>query len=136
MQQMVLIEILAVPAEQSRGRHNPRAVKRKMSSFPTKGRAAPGARQPLHYPDHIRIVVPEEPDPAQTAAPSSLSPLPPPAAGRHAFWGDHVRAWRDSGLRRAAYAEVHGLEPRTLNHWIARLRQMFRRRPAATPERL
>ena len=133
---MVLIEILAVPAERSRGRHNPRVVKRKMSSFPTKARAAPGARQPLHYPDHIRIVAPKEPDPAQTAAPSSPSPLRPPAAGRHAFWRDHVRAWRDSGLRRAAYAEVHGLEPRTLNHWIARLRQMFRRRPAATPERL
>jgi hypothetical protein len=136
MQQMELIDNLAVPADQSRGRHNPRAVKRKMSSFPTKGRAAPGARQPLHYPDHIRIVAPKEPDPAQTAAPSSPSPLRPPAAGRHAFWRDHVRAWRDSGLRRAAYAEVHGLEPRTLNHWIARLRQMFRQRPAATPERL
>ena len=136
MQQTVLIEILAVPAEQSRGRHNPRAVKRKMSSFPTKGRAAPGARQPLHYPDHIRIVAPKEPDPAQTAAPSSPPPLRPPAAGRHAFWRDHVRAWRDSGLRRAAYAEVHGLEPRTLNHWIARLRQIFRQRSAATPERV
>jgi len=136
MQQMVLIEILAVPAEQSRGRHNPRAVKRKMGSFPTKSRAARGARQPLHYPDHIRIVAPEEPDPAQTATPSSPSPLRPPATDRHAFWRDHVQAWRDSGLRRAAYAQAHGLEPRTLNHWIARLRQMFRRRPAATPERL
>ena len=136
MQQMVLVEILAVPAEQSRGRHNPRAVKRKMSSFPTKGRAAPGARQPLHYPDHIRIVAPEAPDPAQTAAASSPPTLRPPAASRHAFWRDHVRAWRDSGLRRAAYAQAHGLEPRTLNHWIARLRQMFRQRPAATPERL
>ncbi|MDO9714673.1 IS66 family insertion sequence element accessory protein TnpA [Paracraurococcus lichenis] len=135
MQQMVLVEILAVPAEQSRGRHNPRAVKRKMSSFPTKGRAAPGARQPLHYPDHIRIVAPEGPGPEQTATPSSPPPLRPPAADRHAFWRDHVRAWRDSGLRRAAYAKAHGLAPRTFNHWIARLRQMFRRRPAVTPDR-
>ena len=136
MHELILIEIIAVPAERSRGRHNPRVVKRKMSSFPTKGRAAPGARQPLHYPDHIRIVAPEEPDPAQTAAPSSPPPLRPPAAGRHAFWRDHVRAWRDSSLRRAAYAEVHGLEPRTFNQWIARLRQIFRQRSAAIPERV
>jgi hypothetical protein len=134
MVELIRLEIVAVPAEQSRGRHNPRAVKRKMSSFPTKGRAAPGAHPPLHYPDHIRIVAPEEPDPAQTAAPSNPPPLRPPSAGRHAFWRDHVRAWRDSGLRRAAYAQAHGLELRTLNHWIARLRQMFRKRPAATPE--
>lgn len=135
MQQMVLVEILAVPVEQSRGQHNPRAVKRKMSSFPTKGRAAPGEHKPLHYPDHIRIVAPEGPDPEQPATPLSPPPLRPPAADRHAFWRDHVRAWRDSGLRRAVYAQAHALALRTLNHWIARLRQMFRRRSADIPER-
>ena len=36
MRRLVLIEILAVPAEQSRGRHNPRVVKRKMSKFAKK----------------------------------------------------------------------------------------------------
>jgi hypothetical protein len=36
MHELILIEIIAVPAERSRGRHNPRVVKRKMSSFPTK----------------------------------------------------------------------------------------------------
>ena len=41
MGELILIEILAGPAEQSRGRHRPRAVKRKMSNFPTKARAAP-----------------------------------------------------------------------------------------------
>ena len=30
-----------MPAERSRGRHDPRVVKRKMSNFPTKARAAP-----------------------------------------------------------------------------------------------
>jgi hypothetical protein len=129
MQQVVLIEILAVPAEQSRGRHNPRAVKRKMSSFPTKARAVPGPRQALHYPDHIRIVAPAATDPVRTNAP----PHQPAASGRHAFWRNHVRAWRDSGLKRAAYAQAHGLEPRTFNHWIARLRQMFRQPCAAAP---
>jgi hypothetical protein len=34
MYELILIEIIAVPAERSRGRHNPRVVKRKMSSFP------------------------------------------------------------------------------------------------------
>ena len=135
MQRMVLIEILAVPAEQRRGRHNPRAVKRKMSSFPTTGRAAPGARQSLHYPDHIRIVAPEVPDPAQTAASSSSPSLQPSAAGRYAFWRDHVRTWRDSGLKRAAYAKAHDLALRAFNQWIARLRQMFRRRAGTIPKR-
>ena len=41
MVELILIEITALPAERSRGRHNPRVVKRKMSSFPTKSRAAP-----------------------------------------------------------------------------------------------
>jgi len=40
MTECVLIELIALPAEQSRGRHNPRVVKRKMSGFPTKARAA------------------------------------------------------------------------------------------------
>ena len=38
MTECVLIELIALPAEQSRGRHNPRVVKRKMSGFPTKAR--------------------------------------------------------------------------------------------------
>ena len=36
MEQAILLEILVRPADQSRGRHNPRAVKRKMSNFPLK----------------------------------------------------------------------------------------------------
>jgi len=39
MVELILIEILAVPADRSRGKHRPRVVKRKMSSFPTKSRA-------------------------------------------------------------------------------------------------
>jgi hypothetical protein len=41
MEQAILLEILVRPADQSRGRHNPRAVKRKMSNFPTRARAQP-----------------------------------------------------------------------------------------------
>ena len=37
MVELILIEIMAVPAERSRGKHRPRVVKRKMSSFPTIG---------------------------------------------------------------------------------------------------
>ena len=135
MQQLVLIEILAVPAEQRRGRHNPRVVKRKMSRFPTKARAAPSPRQVICYRDHIRIVAPA----ADAAA--SQDPRRPPSpkqaeqALRQAFWHDHVRAWRESGLKRAAYAERHGLELCTLNHWIARLRHTFYRHPKAASGR-
>jgi hypothetical protein len=53
----VLVEIVAAPAERGRGRHSPRAVKREMSNFPTKARAAPGPRRHFHYPDHIAIVL-------------------------------------------------------------------------------
>jgi hypothetical protein len=57
MEEMILIEILARPADRSRGRHNPRAVKRKMSHFPTKSRAQPilPPRQRLIYADYISI---------------------------------------------------------------------------------
>ena len=53
----MLVEIVAVPAERSRGRHNPRVVKRKMSNLPTEARAAPGPRRHFRYPDHIVIVL-------------------------------------------------------------------------------
>jgi hypothetical protein len=57
MEDAILVEILARPADRSRGRHNPRAVKRKMSHFPTKSRAQPilPPRQRLIYADHISI---------------------------------------------------------------------------------
>ena len=57
MEQAILLEILVRPADQSRGRHNPRAVKRKMSNFPTRARAQPilPPRQRLIYADYILI---------------------------------------------------------------------------------
>jgi hypothetical protein len=57
MEQAILVEIVVLPADRSRGRHNPRAVKRKMSNFPTRSRAKPilPPRQPLNYADHISI---------------------------------------------------------------------------------
>ncbi len=81
MQEPILVEIIALPAEQSRGRHNPRVVKRKMSNFPTKARAAPGPRQVICYRDHIRIVAPSpgvaaQPDPQPRPPPEP--PMPPP----------------------------------------------------------
>jgi hypothetical protein len=130
MHELVLLEILALPAERSRGRHNPRVVKRKMSNFPTKARAAPSARQVIRYRDHIRIVAPAT-DRATQPDPQPGPPPEPPS--RPASWRDHVRAWRESGLRRAAYAESHGLALRTLNQWIARLRHTFHRRRKAAP---
>jgi hypothetical protein len=55
MEEAILIEIALLPADRSR--HNPRAVKRKMSHFPTKSRAQPllPPKQRLIYAEHISI---------------------------------------------------------------------------------
>jgi hypothetical protein len=133
MHDLVLVEIIAVPAERSRGRHNPRVVKRKMSNFPTKARAAPTPSpcRRFQYSDHVRIVAPAvtETDPA-VAAPKHRRACQA-RADPHALWLKHVRAWRASGLSRTDYAQRHGLNLRSLHQWIARLRHIFRRRPRA-----
>jgi molybdopterin-biosynthesis enzyme MoeA-like protein len=99
MVDVVLSEILAVPAERSRGRHNPRAVKRKMSNFPTKSRAVPNPlpSQRIHYEEHIRIVAP--------VVPLDLAQI----------WQQQIQSWQASGLRRTEYCERHGLPPHTFN---------------------
>ena len=81
MRELILLEILAVPAERSRGRHNPRVVKRKMSSFPTKARAAPPSGRVSRYDDHVRVVAP--PDPPTGRAP--IPAAPPLRAASAAF---------------------------------------------------
>jgi hypothetical protein len=133
MHDLILLEILALPAERSRGRHNPRVVKRKMSGFPTKARAAPGPPpgRRFQYGDHIRIVAPvlAEADPTR-AAPKCRRACQP-RADRHAFWLEHVSSWRASGLSRADYAERHGLKLPALHQWIARLRHIFHKRGKA-----
>ena len=57
MEEIILSEIALKLADRSRGRHNPRVVKKKMSSFPTKSRAQPPpcSRQPLIYKNYILI---------------------------------------------------------------------------------
>ncbi len=133
MVELILVEIVAVPAERSRGRHHPRAVKRKMSGFPTKARAAPAPGRVCRYAEHIRVVAP---------AGAPAAPAPPPTAtarkrptkrrkvsaplGRPC-WLEHVRAWRASGLARMTYCERHGLNPRAFHQWVARSRQTFRK---------
>ena len=136
---LILVEIVALPAERSRGRHNPRVVKRKMSAFPTKARAAPPPKRVLRYEEHIRIVVPVG---------RSVCGLPPPTASfeekpkrqrkraststcRRPPWLEHVHFWRSSGLSRAAYCERHHLNPRAFHQWVARARQTLRRKPAS-----
>ena len=133
MHELVLIEILALPAERSRGRHNPRVAKRKMSGFPTKARAAPGPppSQRCDYRNHVRIVAPA----TAAAEPAMAAPKRPRPCevrtGRHAFWLEHVRSWRASGPWRAGYAERHGLKLPALHQWIARLRHIFHKRGKA-----
>ena len=58
MVELILIEIVAVPAARSRGRHHPRVVKRKMSGYRTKARAAPAPGRVFRYAEHIRVVAP------------------------------------------------------------------------------
>jgi hypothetical protein len=143
MRELILLEILAVPAERSRGRHNPRVVKRKMSSFPTKARAAPPSGRVFRYEDHIRVVAP--PDPPTERAPMPATPpeaRPKRRRPRKASaartddrpsWLEQVRSWRASGLSRAAFCERHGLNPRTFHHWVARSRQSFRKPSSRSP---
>jgi hypothetical protein len=59
MEEIILIEIALKPANRSRGRHNPRVVKKKMSSFPTKSCAQPPppSQQRLIYENHILIEI-------------------------------------------------------------------------------
>ena len=141
MMALLLLESIAVPAGQSRGRHHPRVVKRKMSNFPTKARAAPApsACARLLYARHIQIVAPavaKTPPPA--ARPSARArasakrapcgrPKAAPDACRESFWLHHVRAWRASNLTRTAYCEYQHLNPRNFNTWVARLRGRIRR---------
>ena len=134
MVELILIEIIAVPAERSRGKHRPRVVKRKMSSFPTKSRAAPVPRQVFHYGKQIRIVAPTglpEPSVAPPTTTSIETPrrrsrnMPAPA-NRCPAWLEHVRSWRRSGLSRAIYCDRHHLNPRAFHHWVARARPNFR----------
>jgi hypothetical protein len=139
MVELILIEITAVPAERSRGRHNPRVVKRKMSSFPTRSRAAPVPRQVFRYDEHIQIVAPADtpedsgPRPITTLAekPRRRPRNTPVPANRCPAWLEHVRSWRHSGLSRAAYCDRHGLHPQAFHHWVARARPNFR--PKARP---
>ena len=145
MRELILVEVLAVPAERSRGRHNPRVVKRKMSGFPTKARAAPPSGRVFRYEDHIRVVAP--PDPPTERAPMPAAPpevRPKRCRPRKASaartddrpsWLEQVRSWRASGLSRAAFCERHSLNPRTFHHWVARSRQSFRKPGSRSPRR-
>ncbi|HET6521229.1 MAG TPA: hypothetical protein VFG47_15615 [Geminicoccaceae bacterium] len=135
MHELILIEILAVPAERSRGRHNPRVVKRKMSRFPTRARAAPPPGRVFRYAEHIRVVAPagapadQAPPPTATARkrPKRRQPRKAAAPPVRPSWLEHVRAWRASGVARATYCERHGLNPRAFHQWVARARPTFRR---------
>jgi hypothetical protein len=145
MVELLLIEVTALPAERSRGRHNPRVVKRKMSGFPTKARAAPAPSRAFRcYGDHIRVLAPAG-APERRAPPPAAAPKARPKSRpkdisersrRRAPWSEHVRAWRASGLSRRAYCERHRLDPYAFHQWVARSRQTFRRKgrpPASQP---
>jgi hypothetical protein len=129
MLELVLIEITAVPAERSRGRHHPRVVKRKMSGFPTKARASPPPRQVFRYPEHVRIVAPAAGSERRRTPPIPTPAVPPtkrarraPTQARRPAWLEHVRSWRASGLSCVAYCARHHLDLRTFHHWVARAR--------------
>lgn len=121
---MILAEIRAVPAEQSRGRHNPRVVKRKMSNFPTRSRAIVTEYRRWSYEDHIHVLPPTDlqaPAPLpKTPEPVSAAELPTTTAHRRAATPDrqHVKAWRASGLSRDDYCRRHALNPNTFNRWV------------------
>src|SRR6185436_15322519 len=129
MVKWILIEILAEPAESSRGRHNPRVVKRKMSNFPTKSRSTARAARSrsLRYDEHIVIVAPPEPIAPTTmagrqrAVPTTRQ-TEPAQTSRQTFW-------QARGLPRAVYCQQQNLSPRAFNAAVARLRQILRPDP-------
>src|SRR3954469_9975253 len=133
---VVLVEIRSVPAERSR--HNPRVVKRKMSGFPTRSRAAPACGGRVRYNEHIKVLppavlqvvdrVPEAPEPSPDTAASSAPDFPVAESPPILDHQHHVRAWRVSGLSRADYCQRRGLNLRTFNQWVARQRHLFRRK--------
>ena len=135
MAELILIEILAVPAERSRGRHNPRVVKPKMSNFPTKSRSAARAApaRSLRDAEHIVLVARPEPTAPMPAgrqrAVRPASQTQSTQTSRRTFWQAHVQAWRASGLPRAVYCQQQDLSPRAFNAAVARLRQTFRHAP-------
>ena len=140
---LILIEIVAVPAERSQGRHHPRVVKRKMSGFKTKARAAPASSRVFRYEDHIRVVAPagpperRAPPPAATTTKRRTRRQPRKASaptGHHPSWLEPVRAGRASGLSRRTYCERHRLEPSTFHQWVARARPTFRRKARPHPD--
>jgi hypothetical protein len=144
MRELILLEILAAPAERGRGRHNPRVVKRKMSSFPTKARAAPPPGRMFRYEDHVRVVPPDPPTgraPIPAAPPEAGSERRRPRKASAArtddrpSWLEQVRFWRASGLSRAAFCERHGLSLRTFHHWVARSRPTFKKPDPHPPRR-
>ncbi len=142
MRAIVLVEIRSVPADRSRGRHNPRAVKRKMSGFPTRSRAAPACGDRFCYGEHVEVLPPAVPD----AVPEAVDPVPETPESTPAMLGSsaprrstvksptipdhqhHVRAWGVSGLSRADYCRQQGLSLRTFHQWVARQRHQFRRK--------
>ena len=135
---VVLVEIRSVPAERSRGRHNPRVVKRKMSGFPTRSRAAPACGDRFCYNEHIKVLPPAVP---QAVEPASETPEPLPATPASSTPDLLDRGKSDDpgspapcpGLARqrivpADYCRQRGLNLRTFNQWVARQRHQFRRK--------
>jgi len=134
MVKWILIEILAEPAASSRGRHNPRVVKRKMSNFPSRSTVRAARSRSLRYDEHIVIVAPPEPIAPPTmagrqrAVPTTRQ-TEPAQTSRQTFWQAHVQAWQASGLPRAVYCQQQNLSPRAFNAAVARLRQILRPDP-------
>ena len=117
---------------------NPRVVKRKMSGFPTRSRAAPACGGRFCYNEHIKVLPPAVP---QAVEPASETPEPLPATPASSTPDrstaesptvpdrqHHVRAWRVSGLSRIDYCRQRELDLRTFNQWVARQRHQFRRK--------
>jgi hypothetical protein len=134
MVKWILIEILEVPAERSRGRHNPRVVRSRGRLFPTKPpRSEPvGPCPALNYEDCIRIVPPDRLCKIMREAADHRRKIrkarrrKAAKASNEAFWRTHVRSWRASNLSRADYSRNHGLVETTFSQWIAKLRREFR----------
>jgi hypothetical protein len=138
MVKWILIEILEVPAERSRGRHNPRVVRSRGKLFPIKPkRSEPADPHPaINYDDCIRIVPPDRLCKIMREAADRRRKIrkarrrKATQSTNEAYWRAHVRSWvrswRASNLSRVDYSRNNGLVEATFSQWIAKLRHKFR----------
>jgi len=126
---LVLIEIGAVHAEQRRGRHNPRVVKRKISNFPIKARTVQPAPclPPTGNPIAIIAPIPPPQHKPDTDTTQGIQSSDQSMSDEKILWRGHIRSWLLGKLSRRGYCKQNALNLGMFNAWAKRLRNTFKK---------